>query len=49
VLDTGVSNHMTGRREALASLDTTMCGTVCFGDVSLVEIEGIGSVMLQTK
>jgi hypothetical protein len=40
---------MTGRREALASLDTTMHGTVCFGDVSLVEIEGIGSVMLQTK
>jgi hypothetical protein len=49
VLDTGASNHMTGRREALASLDTTVRGTVRFGDGSLVEIEGIGSVMLQTK
>jgi hypothetical protein len=49
VLDTGASNHMTGRREALASLDTTVRGTVWFGDGSLVEIEGIGSVMLQSK
>ena len=49
VLDTGASNHMTGRREALASLDTSVRGTVRFGDGSLVEIEGIGSVMLQTK
>jgi hypothetical protein len=49
VLDTGASNHMTGRREALVSLDTTVRGTVRFGDGSLVEIEGIGSVMLQTK
>ena len=49
VLDTGASNHMTGRREALASLDTSVGGTVRFGDGSLVEIEGIGSVMLQSK
>ena len=49
VLDTGASNHMTGRREALASLDTSVLGTVRFGDGSLVEIEGIGSVVLQSK
>jgi hypothetical protein len=49
VLDTGASNHMTGRREALTSLDTSVGGTVRFGDGSLVEIEGIGSVLLQTK
>jgi len=36
VLDTGASNHMTGRREALASLDTSVLGTVRFGDGSLV-------------
>lgn len=47
VLDTGASNHMTGRHEALASLDTSVRGTV--GDDSLVEIEGIRSVVLQTK
>jgi len=49
VLDTGASNHMTGHREALASLDTSVRGTVRFGDGSLVEIEGIGSVVLQSK
>ena len=49
VLDTGASNHMTGRREALASLDVSVRDTVRFGDGSLVEIEGIGSVVLQTK
>jgi hypothetical protein len=49
VLDTGASNHMTGCHEALASLDTSVWGTIRFRDGSLVEIEGIGSVMLQTK
>jgi hypothetical protein len=49
VLDTGASNYMTGHHEALASLDTTVCGTVHFGDGSLVEIEGISSGMLQMK
>lgn len=49
VLDTGASNHMTGRREALTSLDMSVGGTVRFGDGSLVEIEGMGSVLLQTR
>jgi hypothetical protein len=49
VLDTGASNHMTGRCDALVSLDRSVGGTVCFGDGSIVAIEGIGSVMLQTK
>ena len=49
VLDMGASNHMTGRREALVSLDRSVGGTVRFGDGSLVQIEGIGSVMLQAK
>jgi hypothetical protein len=46
VLDIGASNHMTGRREALTSLDTFVHGMMRFGDGSLVEIEGIGSVIL---
>jgi hypothetical protein len=41
--------HMTGRREVLSSLDTSVGGTVRFGDGSLVDIKGIGSVLLQTK
>jgi hypothetical protein len=49
VLDTGASNHMTGRREAMVSLDTSVDGAVRFGDGSLVAIEGMGSVILQTK
>ena len=49
VLDTGASNHMTGRCKALVSLDMSVRGTVRFGDGSLIEIEGIGSVMLQAK
>jgi hypothetical protein len=40
---------MTGRREVLSSLDTSVGGTVRFGDGSLVDIKGIGSVLLQTK
>jgi hypothetical protein len=49
VLDTGASNHMTGRREALSSLDVSVHGTAWFGDGSLVDIEGIRSMVLQTK
>jgi hypothetical protein len=40
---------MTGRRDVLTSLDTSIGGTVRFGDGSLVAIKGMGSVMLQTK
>src|SRR5688500_11588252 len=48
-LDTAASNGRAGRGGARASLDTSVHGTVRFGDGSLVEIEGIGSVVLQTK
>ena len=40
---------MTARRDALLGLDVSVHGTVRFGDVLLVNIEGIGSVVLQTK
>lgn len=46
VLDTGASNHMKGCLEALAPLNISVRGIVRFGDGSLVEIEGIGFVML---
>ena len=38
VLDTGATNHMTGCRASLATLDETVRGAVRFGDGSTVEI-----------
>jgi len=49
ILDTGATNHMTGCREALASLDDTVRGAVRFGDGSMVEIQGIGVVVLSGR
>ena len=46
VLDTGATNHMTGSREALATLDGTVRGAVRFGDGSTVQIQGIGAVTI---
>ena len=46
ILDIGATNHMTGRCEALASLDESVRGAVRFGDGSTVEIRGIESVAL---
>jgi hypothetical protein len=45
VLDSGMSNHMTGVRGAFAEINTNVCGTVRFGDGSVVKIEGIGSII----
>ena len=49
VLDTGATNHMTGDRSAFAELDPVVCGTVRFGDGSLVNIEGRGTVLFACK
>lgn len=49
VLNTGASNHMTGTRSALSQLDQSVHGTVRFGDGSRVDIEGIGSVVVQGR
>jgi hypothetical protein len=35
--------------DAFAELDTTVCGTVCFGDGSVVRIEGCGTVVLSSR
>jgi hypothetical protein len=45
VLDTGATNHMTGARSVFAELDTSISGTVKFGDGSLVNIHGKGTVL----
>jgi hypothetical protein len=49
VLDIGATNHMTGCRASLPTLDETMHGAVHFGDGSMVEICGIGAVTITVK
>ena len=44
-LDTGATNHMTGRGDAFAEIDRTVTGTVRFGDGSVVEIKGVGTII----
>lgn len=48
-LDNGASNHMTGHREKFETLDKTVRGEVKFGDGSLVQIEGKGSIRIVCK
>jgi hypothetical protein len=43
--DTGASSHMTGLRDVFSSLDGTVHDTVRFGDGSVVNIRGKGSVI----
>ena len=45
VLDTGATSHMTGDRTMFAELDTSIVGTVKFGDGSVVDICGQGTVL----
>jgi hypothetical protein len=40
VLDTGAMNHMSRCWAAFMKINTTVLGTVCFGDDSVVRIEG---------
>jgi hypothetical protein len=49
VLDTRGTNHMSGCRAAFTKIDTTVLGTVRFGDDSVARIEGHGTVMFVCK
>ena len=49
VLDTGTTNHMIGSRNVFAELDTGVTGTVKFGDGSVVDIKGKGTVLFACK
>ncbi|XP_014751620.1 uncharacterized protein LOC106865632 [Brachypodium distachyon] len=48
-LDSGASNHMSGDRAAFADLDENAHGKVKFGDGSLVDICGKGSVLFSIR
>jgi hypothetical protein len=49
VLDTGVTNHMSGCRAAFSKIDTAVLSTVHFGDDSMVRIEGHGTAVFVCK
>jgi gag-polypeptide of LTR copia-type/GAG-pre-integrase domain/Zinc knuckle len=48
-LDSGASNHMTGCKKNFAELDTSIGGTVKFGDGSIVAINGRGTVLIEGR
>ncbi|WVZ71914.1 hypothetical protein U9M48_020443 [Paspalum notatum var. saurae] len=48
-LDTDASNHVTGSRAAFAELDSTVTGTVRFGDNNVVTIAGRGTVLFSCR
>jgi hypothetical protein len=49
IFNTGASNHMTGAREAFSDLDFGVGGTVRFGDGSIVQIKGCGTILFAYK
>jgi hypothetical protein len=49
VLDTGVTNHMSGCRVAFTKIDTAVLDIVRFGDDSVARSEGRGTVMFMCK
>jgi hypothetical protein len=49
VLDTGVTNHMSGCRAAFMKIDMVVLGIVHFGDDSVAWIEGHGTAMFVCK
>jgi hypothetical protein len=49
ICDTGATNHMSGSRAAFTELDAAVHNTVRFGDNSVAEIEGRGSVVFICK
>ena len=48
-LDTGATNHMTGRPEFFTKLDDSITGSVKFGDISRIQIKGRGEIEVNQK
>jgi hypothetical protein len=49
VLDTGATNHMTSVKHFFTELDMQVCGTIRFGDGSVIRIEGRGTIILTCR
>ena len=48
-LDTGATNHMTGRKELFTKLGDSVTGSVKFGDNSRIQIKGRGEIEVNQK
>jgi hypothetical protein len=48
-LDTRATNHMTGAHEVFTEINTSICGSVRFGDGSVVAIEGRATILFEAK
>ncbi|WVY95447.1 hypothetical protein V8G54_034535 [Vigna mungo] len=48
-LDTGCSNHMTGKRDFFSFLDESVKGEVNFGNKSKIRVMGKGNISIQSK
>ena len=48
-LDSGASNHMTGSKASFSELDDDVTGTVKFGDISRVAIQGRGTIIFRCQ
>ena len=48
-LDTGATNHMTGKREFFSNLDESSTGSVKFSDNSRIEIRGKGEIEVNQR
>jgi hypothetical protein len=48
-LDTGATHHMTKQQEFFSELDSSVRGSIMFGDTSTMEIKGIGSIIFTAK
>ncbi|KAI5338773.1 hypothetical protein L3X38_018045 [Prunus dulcis] len=48
-LDSGCSNHMTGREDVLIDIDRNVIAKVAMGTGQLVDVIGKGSLMVETK
>ena len=42
-------HHMTGQREFFSDLDSSVKGSIKFGDASAIEIKGVGLVIFKAK
>jgi uncharacterized membrane protein YgcG len=49
ILDSGATNHMTGVRAVFSEIDLRVHDTVCFGDGSVTNIEGRGTILIKYK
>ncbi|XP_057996502.1 uncharacterized protein LOC131175844 [Hevea brasiliensis] len=48
-LDSGASNHMTGKKNLFVTLDESVKSSISFGDNTKVSIEGRDDILIQTK